>query len=64
LEKKLAQHRADEKKYIYKLEVNQISFPNFVCESPISIKALSQDEENEAWPNGMIQKKEVQVEEP
>jgi hypothetical protein len=64
LEKNLARHRTDERKYRYKLEVYQRTFLDFVCESPTSIEALGQDEENEAEPNGMAQKEEVEVEEP
>ncbi len=63
LEKNLAQHRANERMYMYKLEAYQRFFLDFVCGSPTSIEASYQDEENEAWPSGTIQKKEVQVEE-
>jgi hypothetical protein len=64
LEKNLAHHRANERKYEYKLEVYQKTYLDFVCESPTSIEAFGQDEENEARPNGMAQKEEVEVEEP
>jgi hypothetical protein len=64
LEKKLAHHKADERKYGYKLEVYQRTFLDFVCESPTSIEALGQDEDNEVRPNGMVQKEDVEVEEP
>ncbi len=37
LEKYLAQHRADERMYMYKLEVYHKTFINFVCGSPTSI---------------------------
>ncbi len=40
------------------------TFIDFICESPTSIEALGQDEENEVRPNGMVQKEEVEVEEP
>jgi len=46
------------------LEVYQKTYLDFVCESPTSIEAFGQDEENEARPNGMAQKEEVEVEEP
>jgi hypothetical protein len=45
------------------LEVYQETFPDFICESPTSTKALSQDEENEARLSGMAQK-EVHAKEP
>jgi hypothetical protein len=54
LEKNLAQHRVDERVH-KKLEVYQINFPNFVCGSPINIETSGQDEENEAWPSGIVQ---------
>ncbi len=62
LEKNLAQHRADERTYRYKVEVYQRTFLDFVCESPTNTKASGQDEENETKPNGTIQEEEVQVE--
>ncbi len=49
---------------MYKLEVYQRTFIDFVCGSLISTKALNQDEENEARPSGTTQKEDVQVEEP
>jgi hypothetical protein len=64
LEKNLAQHRTNDKKYIYKFKVYQKTFLDFVCGSPTSIEASCQDEENEARPNGTVQEEEVQVEEP
>jgi hypothetical protein len=64
LEKKLAQHKADDKKYIYKFKVYQKTVLDFVCGSPTNTKTSCQDEENESRPNGMAQKEEVQVEEP
>jgi hypothetical protein len=64
LEKNLAQHKGDERTYMYKLEVYQRTFIDFICGSLISTKALNQDEENEARPSGTTQKKDVQVEEP
>ncbi len=45
LEKNMAQHRTDEKMYIYKVEVFQRTFIDFVCESPTNTKASGQDEE-------------------
>ncbi len=48
LEKNLAQHKVDEKIMRYKLEVQQKSFPNFVCGNPTSTKASNKDEEVEA----------------
>ncbi len=63
LENNLAQHRANEKMYKYKLEIYQKVFPNFVCGSAINIQTLGQDEENEIGPKGTSQE-EVQVEEP
>jgi hypothetical protein len=35
----------------YKLEIYQKNFPNFICGSPISIKASNKDEEVEAGPS-------------
>ncbi len=64
LEKILAQHRANDKKYIYKLEVYWKAFLAFICGSPKSMKTSWQDEENEAGPNETAQEEEVQVEEP
>lgn len=63
LEKNLAQYRANERKYRYKLEVYQKTFPSFVCGSPTSIEIQGQDEDNEVRPSGMAQKEEVQAEE-
>jgi hypothetical protein len=35
----MAQHRTDDKKYIYKLEIYQKTFLDFVCGSPTSTEA-------------------------
>jgi len=59
LEKNLAQHRVNERMYMYKLEVHHKTFPDFVCESPINTETLGQDEENEARPSGTSQEEEV-----
>ncbi len=64
LEKKLVQHRIDEKIMKYKLEAYQKNFPNFICGNPTSTKVSCQDEENEARPGGTTQEEEVQIEEP
>ncbi len=63
LKKNLEKHKANERTYKYKLELFQRTFPNFVCASPTSIKVSSQNEENEARPNGTAQEEEVQVDE-
>jgi hypothetical protein len=63
LGKNLAQHKIDDKKYIFKVEVYQKTFLDFVCGSPTSTKTSCQNEENEARPSGTVQKEEVQVEE-
>jgi hypothetical protein len=36
------------------LEAYQKNFPNFIYGNPTSIKVLGQDEEIEAWPNGIV----------
>ncbi len=64
LEKILAQHKVDEKNLVYKLEVYQRNFPNFVCGSLTNIETLGQDEENETRPNGTTQEEEVRTKEP
>jgi hypothetical protein len=46
------------------LEIYQRNFPKFIYGSPITIKALDQDEEIEAGPSGTTQEEEVQIEEP
>jgi hypothetical protein len=43
----------------YKLEAYQKNFLDFVCGSPTSTKALGQDEETKAGPNGIVQEEEV-----
>jgi len=63
LKKNLAQHKANEIFLKYKLEMYQKKFPIFICGSPTSIKVLSQDEEIEAGPSGIVQEKEIQTEE-
>jgi len=64
LEKNLAQHRVDERMYMYKLEVYYKNFPDFVCGSPTNIETSGQDEKNEARPNGTTQEDELQTKEP
>ncbi len=54
LEKKLAQHKTDEKVMRYKLEAYQKNFPDFICGSPTSIEVLDQDEETKVRPSGII----------
>jgi hypothetical protein len=44
LEKNLAQHRANEKNLMYKLETYQKNFPNFICGNPTSTEVSGQDE--------------------
>jgi len=61
LEKKLAQHKANERTYMYKLEAYQRTFLDFVCGSPTSIKVSCQDEENEAWPVGQLKKRRCKL---
>jgi hypothetical protein len=64
LEKNLAQHRVDERNLMYKLEIYQKKFLDFIYGTPASIKASCQDEEIEIGPNGIAQEEEVQIEEP
>ncbi len=64
LEKNLAQHRANEKNFRYKLEIYQKKFLKFVYGSLRSIETLSQNEEAEVRPNGTTQEEEVWTEEP
>jgi hypothetical protein len=45
MEKNLAQHITDEKILRYKLEVYQNNFPDFIFDSPTSIKVSNQNEE-------------------
>jgi hypothetical protein len=64
LEKKLAQHRVDEKITRYKLEAYQNNFLNFICGNPTSIEVSNQDEETEVGLNGTIEEEELQPELP
>jgi hypothetical protein len=41
------------------LEAYQKKIPNFICGSPTNTKVSSQDEENEARPNGIAQQEEM-----
>jgi hypothetical protein len=43
------------------LEAYQRTFPYFVCGDPTSIKALDQDEDNEARPSGTVQEKRCKL---
>ncbi len=61
LERNINQHRANERTYEYKLEAYQRTFPYFVCGDPTSIKALDQDEDNEARPSGTVQEKRCKL---
>jgi hypothetical protein len=36
-----------------------MNFLDFVCGSPINIKASNKDEEAKVWPNGTTQEEEV-----
>jgi hypothetical protein len=44
---------------MYKLEIYQKGFIEFVCGSLTNIKTSNQDEETKAGPNGTTQEKEV-----
>ncbi len=59
LEKNLPQHITNEIILRYKLEAYQKDFPNFICGSPTSIKALGQDEEIEVGPSGITREDKV-----
>jgi hypothetical protein len=59
LEKNLAQHRVDERNLMYKLEIYQRNFLNFVCESPTSTETSSQDEETKTRRSGTTHEKEM-----
>jgi hypothetical protein len=48
------QHGVHEKNLRYKLEIYQRNFPKFVYGNPTSIDTLSQDEEIEIGPNGIV----------
>ncbi len=61
LEKNIAQHRVVERILRYKLEAYQKNFPIFICGNPTSTKVLSQDEEIETRPSGIVQEEEVQT---
>ncbi len=61
LEKNMAQHRADDKKYKYKLNIYQKTFLDFVCGSPTSIETSCQNEENEARPNGQLKRRRCKL---
>ncbi len=64
MKKNLAQHRADENIFMYKLEAYQKNFPNFIYGNPISKEVLGHDEGIEAGPSGIAQEEEVKTEEP
>jgi hypothetical protein len=51
LEKNMAQHRIDERIFMYKLKVYQRNFLDFVYGSPTSTKTSSHNEDNETKPN-------------
>jgi hypothetical protein len=54
LEKKLVQHKANERILRYKLEVYQKQFLDFVYGNPTSTEASNQDEDTKAGPNETI----------
>ncbi len=63
LDKKLAQHRVDEKIMKYKLEAYQKKILDFIYGNPTSIEVSCQDEEIEVWLNGIAQEEKVHIEE-
>ncbi len=64
LEKKLAQHKANEIIMKHKLETYQKNFPDFIYNSLINIKISSQDEGTKVGPSGITQEKEMHIKEP
>ncbi len=64
LEQNLAQHKAYEKSFKYKLEIYQKKIPEFIYESPTSIETFNQDEEIETWPDRKDEEEEVQTKKP
>ncbi len=64
LKKNLTQHKVNERMYMYKLELYQRIFLDFVRGNPISIETSGQNEENEVRLNGIVQDEEVQIEKP
>jgi hypothetical protein len=59
LEKKLAQHKTAKRILRCKLETYQEKIPNFICGGLTSIEVSGQNEDIEAWPNGIAQEEEV-----
>jgi hypothetical protein len=55
--------RIDERILMYKLEVYQKIFLNFICGSLTSIKVSGQNKETEARFNRIVHEEKVQIEE-